>query len=283
MSGQVIDTDYPGGVSNEDIKQQAIARAAATSNFDFPTEIVDLPSKGLLYPKDNPLSTGKVEMKYMTAREEDILTNPSLIKQGKALDKLFQALIVGNGDGKPVKYTDLTLGDKNAVMIAARVLGYGPEYEILVNIPGTKESFKHVVDLTEIANTEIDDSLYNNSNSFEFILPIGKQKIQFKILSSVEEILIAEQLEKQSLRGHSKGITTRLKHQILSIDGNTDKTFIDSFIDNQLIARDSLQLRNYITNITPDIDLTVNVVNQEYNYNGKILLPIGIDFFWPGA
>jgi len=283
MSGQVMDTEYPGGVSNQDIKQQAIARAAAASTFDFPTEIVDLPSKGLLYAIDSPLSSGKVEMKYMTAREEDILTNPTLISQGKALDKLFQALIVGNGDGMPVNAAELTLGDKNAVMIAARVLGYGPEYAIKVNVPGTGESFSHTVDLTEIANAGIDESLYNNTNRFEFVLPIGKQVIEYKILTSDEEVEIANLLEKQALRGHSKGITTRLKYQILSVNGNADKSYVDKFIDNELIARDSLQLRTRIAEITPDIDLTVQVDNAEYNYSGRVMLPIGLDFFWPGA
>jgi len=281
MSGQVIDTDYPGGVTNKDIKEQAIARSAAAGNFEFPTEIVDLPSKGLVYSKDNPLSSGKVEMKYMTAREEDILTNPTLIKQGKALDKLFDALIVGNGDGKAVNYSDLILGDKNAIMIAARVLGYGPEYEINVNIPGTSDSFPHVVDLTEVGNQIIDESLYNNSNEFEFTLPVGKQKIVFKLLTGEEEVSIASQLEQQSLRGHSKGITTRLKHQILSIDGDTDKSVINNFIDNMLIARDSLQLRNYILTVSPDIDLTVHVTNSEFNFDSRVNLPIGLDFFWP--
>ena len=147
MSGQVVDTEYPNNTSNEQIKQQAIARAAASGGFNFPTEIVDLPSKGLLYSKDSALSSGKVEMKYMTAREEDILTNPTLIKQGKALDRLFEALIVGNGEGKPINYKELVLGDKNAIMIAARVLGYGQEYEIQVNIPGTTESFPHIVSI----------------------------------------------------------------------------------------------------------------------------------------
>jgi len=283
MSGQVIDTDYPGDVSNKDIKQQAIARTAAAGNFDFPTEIVDLPSKGLVYSKDNPLSTGKVEMKYMTAREEDILTNPTLIKQGKALDMLFETLIVSNGEGKPIHYSDLLLGDKNAVMIAARVLGYGPEYDINVSIPGTEESFPHTVDLTEIGNELLDESLYSNSNEFEYTLPVGGQVLKFKLLTGNEEVMIATQLEKQSLRGHSKGVTTRLQHQITSIDGNVDKAHIDSFINNQLIARDSLKLRTHILNMSPDVDLTIHVKNDEFNFNGRVMLPIGLDFFWPGA
>ena len=93
------------------------------SKFKFPTEVIDLPSKGVLYPKDNPLSSGKIEMKYMTAREEDILTNQNYIKNGTVIDELLKALIVSK-----INYNDLITGDKNAIMLAARVLGYGKDY-----------------------------------------------------------------------------------------------------------------------------------------------------------
>jgi hypothetical protein len=93
------------------------------NKFKFPTEMVDLPSKGLIYPEDSPLAEGKIEMKYMTAREEDILTNQAYIKQGTVLDKLLQSLIITK-----INYDDLILGDKNALFIAARVLGYGKDY-----------------------------------------------------------------------------------------------------------------------------------------------------------
>ena len=91
----------------------------------FPSEIIDLPSGGLLYPKDSPLSSGKVEMKYMTAKEEDILTNQNFIKRGVVIDKLVQSLLID----KSIKYTDLFSGDKNALLVAARILGYGEIYE----------------------------------------------------------------------------------------------------------------------------------------------------------
>ena len=91
----------------------------------FPTEIIDLPSKGLLYPKDSPLSSGKIEMKYMTAKEEDILTNQNYITRGTVIDKLIQALVVD----KSIKYGDILAGDKNVLLVAARILGYGENYE----------------------------------------------------------------------------------------------------------------------------------------------------------
>ena len=121
----------------------------ALDNLKLPTETVELPSKGLLYSKDNPLSSGTIEMKYMTAKEEDILSNSSYIKNGTVIDKLLQSLIVSD-----IKYDDLLIGDKNAVLIAARVLGYGKDYEFNIG----DES--HVVDLTKLENKKIDESLF---------------------------------------------------------------------------------------------------------------------------
>jgi hypothetical protein len=115
------------------------------NKFKFPTEIVELPSKGLIYPKDNPLSSGKIEMKYMTAREEDILTNQNYIAKGIVLDKLLESLIVSK-----INYNDIIIGDKNALLIASRILGYGKEYKFRAysNITNQIEDF--IVDLTDI-------------------------------------------------------------------------------------------------------------------------------------
>ena len=95
------------------------------AEYKFPTEIVDLPSKGHFYVQGHPLSSGKVEIKYMTAKEEDILTSQNLIQQGTVIEKLLQSLIVD----KSVKVDDMLIGDKNAIMGAARILGYGKDYQ----------------------------------------------------------------------------------------------------------------------------------------------------------
>ena len=110
------------------------------ANFKFPTEMVDLPSKGHFYVDGHPLSKGKVEVKYMTAREEDILTSQNLIKQGVVIDKLLQSLIVD----KSIKVDDMLVGDKNAIMVAARILGYGKNYEI------EYEGEKYDIDLSKL-------------------------------------------------------------------------------------------------------------------------------------
>ena len=121
------------------------------SDFKFPTEVVDLPSKGLVYPKSNPLSSGKVEMKYMTAREEDILTSVNLIKQCKALDKLLEALIVD----KKIDYTDLLVGDKNALLVSESILAYGKNYDFNF-VDSYGETLQRKADLTDLKEKKLD-------------------------------------------------------------------------------------------------------------------------------
>ena len=116
----------------------------------FPAEEVSLPSKGLLYPENSPLRSGKIEMKYMTAREEDILTNANFIKNGTAIDKLLQSLIVS-----PINFDELLLGDKNAIMVAARILGYGAEYEISKIHPETGMESEGIIDISKIEDKHL--------------------------------------------------------------------------------------------------------------------------------
>ena len=143
----------------------------------FPTEEVTLPSKGLIYPQDNPLAKGVLEMKYMTAKEEDILTNESYIKNGSVIDKLLEALIV-----TPINYNDLIVGDKNAIMIAARVLGYGKDYTFEL------DGEEHTVDLTEVKDKLMKEEHLQEKgkNEFEFTLPTVKKSITFKLITHAD-------------------------------------------------------------------------------------------------
>ncbi len=163
---QNLNDDY----SNENVVDQLRKEheIKELKNYQFPTEVIELPSRGLIYPSDNPLSSGKVEMKYMTAKEEDILTTQSYIKDGSVLDRLFQSLIVSNGNGQPIKYVDLVTGDKNAIMIAARVLGYGKDYQVEVNDPFTGKKQKETIDLTQFDNKPYDGSAQVAPHTNEF-------------------------------------------------------------------------------------------------------------------
>jgi len=259
------------------------------SDYKFPTEIIELPSKGLIYAKDNPLSSGKVEMKYMTAKEEDILTTQSYIKDGSVLDRLFQSLIVSNGEGMPIKYVDLVTGDKNAIMIAARILGYGKDYEVEVEDPYSGNKQKETIDLTQFENKEYDGSqqLEPHKNEFEFTLPRSQRKITFmamteskerKVKHTTEELAKANRKLKDST---SRELTTRMKTMILSVDGDSEQKAINHFVDNELFAVDSKALRAYINEVVPDIDLTWEFVSEETGEGREMLLPMDVTFFWP--
>jgi len=239
----------------------------------FPSEIIDLPSGGLLYPKDSPLSSGKVEMKYMTAKEEDILTNQNFIKRGVVIDKLVQSLLID----KSIKYTDLFSGDKNALLVAARILGYGEIYEF--EYDGEKVS----VDLSKLDSKPLNEELFKGgANEFDYTLPTSKRKLTFKFLTHKDDIDIdAEVKGLQKVNKESSAeLSTRLKYIIQSVDGVTDKGGIRNFVDNEFLARDARAFRNYYASIQPDIDLTFY---PEGGPEEGVDIPIGITFLWPDA
>ena len=239
------------------------------SEFKLPTEEVELPSKGLIYPKDNPLSSGKIEMKYMTAKEEDILSNQSYIKKGVVIDKLLQSLIVSD-----INYNDLIIGDKNAIMVAARVLGYGKDYSF------EYEDEEVEIDLSLLENKELDESKFiEGQNDFPFTLPSTGTEVTFKLLTHKDEKEIDRELEglKKLSRTNSPTVSTRLKYVITSVGGDSEKKTIREFVDKHLLARDARELRKHIDEFQPDIDLSFFPLNED---KAKPI-PISLNFFWP--
>ena len=238
-------------------------------DFKLPTETIELPSKGLIYSSDNPLSSGTVEIKYMTAKEEDILTNQNYISNGTVLDKLLKSLIVSQ-----INYNDLLIGDKNAIMIAARILGYGAEYNF--KYKGKTET----IDLSAIENKPIDESLYTKgSNEFSYTLPTSGNEITFKILTHNDEVKINQELDglKKINQDNLPELTTRLKYMITSVNGDRESKTIREFVDKAFLARDARAFREYINKIQPDVDLTFFPSGS----TKSISLPIGVNFFWP--
>lgn len=251
---------------------------STTAKMTLPTETVELPSKGLLYPKENPLSSGVIEMKYMTAKEEDILSNPNYLKQGVVFDKLLSSLIVSKID-----YDDLTIGDKNAILIAARILGYGKDYQVKLPHPVTGEEEVVNVDLSTLKNKNVDYSIYTNTNEFSFTLPASKNDITFKIPTHKDERIIEEELKGLKKANLSAEVTTRLKQTIVAVNGETDKKVIRDFIDNYLLATDARALRDYIRKVTPDLDLTFTFVGSDGYTQEGVEIPLGLSFFYPTA
>tara|TARA_B100000073_G_scaffold324670_1_gene307775 strand:- start:341 stop:1093 length:753 start_codon:yes stop_codon:yes gene_type:complete len=240
----------------------------------FPTEIVPLPSNGKYYPDGHPLSSGEVEVKYMTAKEEDILTSQNLIKQGKVIDVLLDSLVQGDFD-----MNDMLIGDKNAVMIAARVLGYGKDYEFEMEDPLTGEKEKQVLDLTTLDHKEID---FDGDYTFE--LPNSKRVLGWKFITQRDENEISEELK--ALRkitkksGIEQEVTTRLRKVITSVDGDESVGTINNFVNNEFLSRDSKAFRDYLLSVTPDVDLNI-IVDFSSGEEVEVTVPMTVEFFWP--
>lgn len=246
------------------------------SEFKLPTETVKLPSKGLIYPKENPLSAGEIEMKYMTAKEEDILTNSNYIQAGTVFDKLFQSMIVTK-----INYADLLLCDKEAIMLAARILGYGKNYPIKYRNPIIGEDEEFNVDLSQLKEKQVDYSLFRNQNEFYFKLPNTGNEITFKLLTHADERAIESELNSLKKIKGSKEVTVRLKHQIIAVNGSRERKDIVEFVENGLLAVDSVELRRYIKSITPGVDFTFTFNGSEGYVEEGVQLPIDLSFFYP--
>ena len=250
-----------------------VATPKEESQFNFPTEVVELPSKGLVYSEDSPLAGGKITMKYMTAKEEDIITNQNYIQKGTAIDHLLNALIVTPG----VKQDDLITGDKNAILIAARILGYGASYKF--DYLGDEVE----VDLSKLENKEIDYSLIEGrTNEFEFTLPHTQTPITFRLLTGKIEKQIDGELKGLAKINKVKSaeMSTRMKHLIASVNGDSDRKTVRQFVDTALLARDAKSLRDYIAKMQPDIEIKFDYED----YNGEIVereIPITSGFFFP--
>ena len=244
------------------------------AEFKIPTETVELPSKGKFYPEGSPLAEGKVEMKYMTAKEEDILTNQNYIKQGKVIDKLLQSLIVTK-----INYNDLLIGDKNAIMIAARILSYGAKYNF------TYDEVEQEVDLSTLENKPLAEEIINSeANEFSFTLPHSGNTLTFKLLTHGDENKINDELRglKKIKKEGASEVTVRLAHMITSVNGETERKDIRDFVNNYFLAKDAREFRKYYNSISPDINLEVTLVNSEGDEEDTDL-PIGLNFFWPDA
>ena len=267
-----LDPDYTKEVKSQEEKH-------------YPSEIIDLPSRGLVYSENNPLVSGEIELKYMTAKEEDILTSQNLIQKGVVIDKLLESLIVSD-----INYDDLILGDKNAIMVAARVLGYGKEYATEAQCPRCGNKERVDIDLTKMEDRDIDDKDYNRENRYEFTLPNSKRVITFKLLTHGDEKKIDEELrhirafnqKSKKKNVESKEFTTRLKYLIIALDGDSDKAKIRKFVDDML-AQDSLELRKHLKEFTPDVDLRFLFECSDCGGETVLAVPMTVEFFWPDA
>lgn len=252
-------------------------------SFVSPTEFVELPSKGELYPDGHPLKNKTtVEIKFMTAKEEDILTSRTLIKKGIAIDRMLESLLVD----KSIKADTLLLGDKNALIIAARISGYGEQYHTSVNCPACNTNVKFKFNLQDIkhseqANLEELGVLKTQNGTFTFSLPKTKAVVEVRPLLGKDEVELADLMEKKKKANlPEQASTTQMKMYLVSVNGNKDKNILNSFVDN-LPALDARMLRTLYKKIIPNVDMTQQFLCSSCSFEQDMEVPFTVDFFWP--
>lgn len=277
---RVSTVTLPNDPTRDDVVRDWQAQEARKSGF--PTEIIDLPSQGKLYPPDHPLAAGKVELRYMTAKDEDILLSQNLIRQGTVLDVLLKNLLI-----TPFTYEDLLNGDKDALLIAARALGLGKEYKIQVADPEllSDTPLNIAVDITRLQAKPLHPVVAASAgvNEFEFELPATRRKLRFRLPTvAVEQQIEKENRSKRSInRDIDTRLSDRLRHVIVAVDNDTSPAAIRNFIDAEFFAVDSRAFRQYIAAIAPGVDFRYTYQHPETGNPHEVEVNLNIDFFWP--
>jgi len=250
------------------------------AGFAVPCDFVMLPSKGRIYPPESPLhNLEELEVRHLTAADEDILTSRSLLRSGTALDTLLDNVIVN----KSIKSEELISGDKNAIMTFLRITGYGPEYKVEITCPDCDADVTTEFDLTKLNMKMLDtEPVVEGVNRFNFTMPSGTV-IEFKFLTSKEEKLISDEQDKLKKMTNSPldhNITTRLRYQIISVNGNEDKGYINKFI-GVMNVRDSRAFRKYFDDVEPDMIMKQEFSCVQCGHRGEVDIPVTVSFFWP--
>jgi hypothetical protein len=263
---------------------QPAQQSKASSDFglDIPTELVPLPSMGKTYPVNSSLhGVDSVEIRPMTTREEDILTSKVLLKKGTVLTELIKSCLVD----KTISPADLIVGDRNALMVAIRITGYGHEYEGEVECPSCENKVTQTFDLSALPINRLDiDPVVPGTNVFETVFPYTKKRVRFKFLTGRDEEDIVATSEKQKKLGIQvdSAVTTSLLYSIVSIEGIEERAKIASYI-KVMPARDSLALRNYISDHNPGIVMKQEITCPVCGHSHETGVPMGIKFLWPGS
>ena len=244
------------------------------TSVTYHSEVIDLPSKGKFYPPGSPLASGQVELKYMTAKEEDILTSANLIQKGVVLDKLMDSLIVTKG----VTHEDFLIGDLNAVMVASRILGYGKDYPVNVTCPNCSATTEHVIDLSQLESKEASE------NDLTFKLPVSGKTIKIRLLTRKTEKDIDKELDSLKKIGYNvdPSATTRLRYIIAEVDGSSDAKVIRETVDSMLV-RDTKALRDFYRSVTPDVKFESDFTCSNCNQQTVLPFTLSTNFFWPDA
>jgi len=253
-----------------------------TLHFVTPTDFVELPSKGQYYQESHPLyGEEHLEIRQMTAKDEDILTSETLLKKGIAIERLIQNLIVD----KNIRTEDLLVGDKNAILITARISAYGPLYETKIQCPFCNHYSNYEFDLREVkvqhSEKDIESVSSTENKTFLIALPNSKAQVEVRLLIGVDEqkfIFMIQQRKKHNLEQTT--VTDQMKMFTVAVNGIADPTQVSNFIDS-MPAKDSRHLRNTYAKINPTVDLTQYFACTYCNSETKLEIPLTADFFWP--
>lgn len=248
--------------------------------LEIPQESVPLPSRGIIYSIDGPLHGREtIDIKPMTAREEDILTSRAYIKSGTVLTKLLSSCIVN----KSIKPDDLISGDRNALLVSLRITGYGADYDVEVDCPECGTKSKQTFDLSQLAIKRLEvDPVVDGDNLFEVQLPVTKKSVRVKFLTGHDEreMMVTNERKKKSGMKVETAITDRLSRSIVSVNGVTDRNKLNFFVKN-IPARDSLALRRFLDRHEPGIEMKSWMSCPHCHEQSEVGLPMGASFFWP--
>ena len=250
--------------------------------IDIAVESVPLPSKGIIYESEGSLfGTEHLEIKPMTAREEDILTSRAYIKNGSVISKLISSCLID----KSIEPDDLISGDRNALLIALRITGYGSDYELEISCPACSKTSKNSFDLSSLRLKRLEiDPVEIGQNLFEVRLPVTKKNVKVKFLTGHDEreMMIINDRKKKSGLNIDSSITDRLNRSIVEIEKITDRNKISMFVQNMPV-RDSLALRKFLDRYEPGVDMKSRMTCNHCHEESEVELPIGPTFFWPDA
>jgi len=272
-----------GAVPQAEAPMPEVTNAQSGLHFVAPTEFVDLPSKGFGYDASHPMH-GKdtIEIRYMTAKDEDILTSKTLLKKGIAIERFLDNILVD----KSFKASSLLVGDRNAIIIAARISGYGSDYDTTVSCPACAETNNYSFDLneTQIHETILDEKLgiaKTEEGFFKVTLPLTKYEVQFKLLTGEDEIYLAKMSSSQTKGTNVEtNLTNQYKRMIVSVQGHKDTMTIEQFVDN-MPTRDSRFLTKCYKLVNPNVKVINNFSCTACGFEQELEVPFGADFFWP--
>jgi len=253
---------------------------SSTSEFEIPFDVLELPSKGKLYKTGSLAGKDSLEVHYLTALQEDILTSPNLIKSGKMLDVLLKSVL----KDKSIEPNDMLLGDRNAIIVWLRATGYGEEYPVVIECGSCGESYKYTFDLNKLETRELTTDADENG-LFNFTLPVTKKNIKFGLLTVGDENAIAKLIEERKTKLDTiidNSLSLKMFQMIKEIGGNTDRGYIKKFVESMPV-KDAVKLRSYINEIEPGIIMMQESTCLHCGKSSMEVMPIQANFFWPSS